>query len=153
MKREFKSRLKGVIYSHLLYFKKIYGMYERFMIMYVPFISSIMYCISVICFYTKNYSPLYASYNANLSGHSIFWLQLVLSRSKNMCKWYKMSIIFSMLSHVINILYYHKIIGLAKYFSISLSIAIMSIITWLVFRITYRVGKIFCSENTHLREE
>lgn len=143
---------KGVYISRLLLFiKKSYRIYEGLMIMYVPFISSIMYCISVISFYNGSYNRLFASYNANLSGHSIFWLQLVLSRSNNMCKWYKLSIIASMFTHIINILYYHKMLDISKYFSLSLAVAIISIISWLVFRITYNARKVIQKEC--IREE
>lgn len=130
--------------------KRIYGLYERFMIMYVPFISSLLYCISVFMFKNKIDSEFYF-YNSEMSGHSLFWLQIILSRSKNMCKWYRGSIILSMITHVLNIMYYHGYVEITLFIGISFSIGIASILSWLIFRVTYKTTKIIRSACKHSR--
>lgn len=149
-------RTKGVINSRLTHFydklKHIYGLYERFVIMYTPFISSICYCINIHLYEDQlNYGIVFA-YNSNFSGHSILWLQVVLSRSKNMCKWYKGSIILSMVTHVLNLMCYHGYLEFAKHVSYSFYICIASILCWLIFRVTYKTTKVVHSACTRLEE-
>lgn len=155
MKIDYKSLL-GVFYKRLIFLysivQKIYYVYERLMIMYVPFISSIIYCISVYLFIIHQNNSLYSRYNNNLAGHSIFWLQIILSRSKNMCIWYKGAIVLSMFTHVLNILYYHLSFDRHLYIAASLAIAILSIISWLIFRVTYKTTKVVHSACTRLEE-
>lgn len=147
----------GVILSRLFNIykslKRIYRMYERFIIMYIPFISSLLYCINVYMFYTKDFNDMFIRYNANLSEHSIFWLQAYLSRSKNMCKWYKGSIILSMATHILNLMFYHGAVEISIYMAISVSIAIISILCWLIFRITYKTTKSIRSACRRLDKE
>ena len=148
------GKTKSVIYSRFisLYIKikKIYGFYERFILMYVPFISSVLYCINIYIFKENSEAPMFLRYNANLSGHSIFWLQAFLSRSKNMCIWYKGAIILAIISHVINLMYYHGFVNISMYISISFSVTIISIISWLIFRVTYKATKTIHSECKRL---
>lgn len=149
--------MQGVIYKlHLVAFykivKRIYYLYEKFMIMYVPFISSLLYCVSVFMFKNKIDSEFYF-YNSEMSGHSLFWLQIILSRSKNMCKWYRGAIILSMITHALNILYYHGYFEVSLYIGISFSIGIASILSWLIFRITYKTTKAIHSACKHSETE
>lgn len=117
--------------------------------MYVPFISSILYCINIYLFKNGCVEPMFIRYNANLSGHSIFWLQVVLSRSKNMCKWYKGAIILSMITHIVNIMYYHGYVDFSMYICISFSVSIASVLSWLIFRVTYKATKVIHSACKH----
>lgn len=151
------ERIYGVIISRLFNtyksIKRFYGLYERFIIMYIPFISSFLYCVNVYMFYTKEFNDMFIRYNANLSGHSIFWLQAYLSRSKNMCKWYKGSVILSMITHILNIMFYHGYVDMSIYIALSFSIAIISILCWLIFRVTYKATKSIRSACKRLETE
>lgn len=138
--------MKGALIPHLLRlyksFRLLYGYYERFVIMYTPFISSILYSINIFLFKEEmaEDSDLYF-YNGEISGHSLIWLQLALTRSKSMCKWYKGAILLSMLCHIINIMYYNGLVEFSYFISLSFSLAIISIISWLIFRTTYKATK------------
>lgn len=116
--------------------------------MYTPFISSVMYCINIQIYKNEIESDLYF-YNSEMSGHSLFWLQLVLSRSRNMCIWYKGAIVLSMICHVINIMYYNGLVKFSEFISYSFSIAILSILSWLIFRVTYKTSKAIHSMCKH----
>ena len=133
--------------------KRLYNLYERFVIMYIPFITSIMYGICMFIYYFDINSRYYNSYNADVVGHSFLWLQTVLSRSRNMCKWYKASIVTLMFTHLVNIIYYHGLIKLATYINTSIAIAITSTVFWLIFRITYKTSKAIHSACTRLEQE
>lgn len=146
----------GVIIIRLSLFinrlSRMYNAYEKLMIMYVPFISSLSYCISIYLFINGLSTELYSRYNNNFCGHSIFWLQVVLSRSKNMCVWYKSSIIASMVSHVFNLIHYHGFIKYSLFLNGTLAAAIVSILCWLIFKITYKTTKVVHSACTRLEE-
>lgn len=130
--------------------KKHYkGLADRFIIMYLPFVSSLFYVIHTLMLMDKVESSLFYGYNSNLFGHSIFWLYLILVRSKNMCKWYKLSIMSSMLMNVLNVLYYHNIIGWLSFLDLLLVLSIISILSWLIFRITYKTSKAIHSACKH----
>lgn len=146
--------LKGALKTHLKYLYslcvRLYGLYERFIIMYTPFISSVLYSINIFLFKEEmaENSDLYF-YNGEISGHSLIWLQLALTRSKSMCKWYKGAILLSMFCHVINIMYYNGLVEFSYFTSLTFSIAIISIIFWLIFRITYKTTKAIHSACKH----
>lgn len=142
MKGVFKSRF-SFIYDKL---KIIYRYYERILIMYLPFLTSIFYIISIYLYKTGESAGMFNRYNANLYGHSIFWIQVVLSRSKNMCKWYKGALLVLIFTHIINLMYYHGYMEKATFMAISLCASILSIILWLIFRVTYKTSKIIQRE-------
>ena len=104
----------------------------------------------ILCFYVihtmllKNevYDSLFFGYNSNFFGHSIFWLYVVLIRSKNMCKWYKLSIKSSMVMNFLNILYYHHIIERIGLLDMALVFSIISILCWLIFVSTCNISKV-----------
>lgn len=151
------QRIRVRFFSTLFYFKRIIkriaNLLERFAIMYIPFLSSIFYVVHTILMKNGVTDTLFYGYNANTFGHSIMWLTLVLLKSKRMCKWYKLSIIFSMCTNVLNILYYHKIIPKICLIDIAFSFVIASIISWLIFRLTYKTTKVIHSECKRLKQE
>ena len=132
--------------------KRIYSKMERFIIMYVPFISSIMFFIHMIL-YVNEVQTIFYNINADISGHSILWLWAFYIRSKTMCKWYKLSIITAMLSHVFNFMYYKNMIDIYVFMNLGMSIAIVSIILFVFFLITYRTSKKIHSMCKDLEKE
>lgn len=90
------------------YFWFLKRIFERFVVMYTPFLSSVFYVIHTMLLKNEVYDSLFFGYNSNFFGHSIFWLYVVLIRSKNMCKWYKLSIKSSMVMNFLNILPSHN---------------------------------------------
>lgn len=127
-------------------------MIKKFIKLYTPFICAIISTIHGVLLVNKVQTSFYFIAQ-ELTGNSILLLLYVLVHSKRMCKWYKLSIYSLLAIHVLNLAYYIKLIDVPILLKLGICINITSILFWLVFRITYRVSKIICSENTHLREE
>ncbi len=124
---------------------------ERCVVMFTPFVSSFLYVIHTFMLKEGVSESIFYGYNSNTFGHSIFWLYLVLIRSKSMCKWYKLSIKLSMAMNFMNILYYHKLISWIGLLDIALSFSIASIICWLIFISAKKVSKSINQACKHSR--
>lgn len=123
---------------------RFYYYAERLAIMYTPFISSFLYCVHTKMLKSGTQESIYYYYNADICGHSLLWLWLVYIRSKKMCKWYKLSIITSGLSHFSNFLYYMGLFDYDMFLDVILSMFILSMLFWLIFMVTYNTAKKVC---------
>ena len=132
------------------YFWFLKRIFERFVVMYTPFLSSVFYVIHTMLLKNEVYDSLFFGYNSNFFGHSIFWLYVVLIRCKNMSKWYKLSIKSSMVMNFLNILYYHHIIERIGLLDMALVFSIISILCWLIFVSTCNISKVIRSAYKRL---
>lgn len=147
------STINSCLNRFIISYNKLYGYLERLAIMYVPFISSLMYCIHTYMMKEGIKGSMFYKYNSDFSGHSLFWLFVVYARSKRMCKWYRMSIKLAALSHLLNIMYYEGILGADMFLDCTLAIFIASVLCWLIFRITYKTTKSIRSACKRLETE
>lgn len=123
-----------------------------FIKLYIPFITAIIVAIHGILF-NLGYNTFVFYIAQSFIGNSILYLLYVLLHSKRMCKWYKMSICSLMLIHIVNIL---KKIGLIEnddVFKMTIILCTVTIILWLIFRVTYKTTKAIHSACTRLEEE
>lgn len=123
-------------------------MISRFVKLYTPFICSLISAIHGVLLLLKVNTSFYWI-ASSLTGHSILLVLFMIIHSKRMCKWYKMTL-YSMLSiHVLNLLTRLKIIERCDNIKISIVISVFAIITWLIFRVTYKTAKVIHSACKH----
>ena len=116
----------------------------RLIRIYTPFILALTAIIHGVLF-LSNYQGLLYRIISEFTGHSILIILYILSASKNMCIWYKVTNYLLLSIHIFNLAYYFDYIE-SKYslLYISLVLNILALITFLIYRVTKGITKILC---------
>lgn len=126
-------------------------MAKKLIILYTPFICALIASVHGVLYLSDiNVRTLYVL--SEFTGHSILVILYMLVHSKRMCKWYKITLWLLMLVHFSNIMFYIGIIPRKSIIYVTLFINISALISWLIFRITYRTSKLIHSACKHSQE-
>lgn len=126
-------------------------MLREFVKLYTPFICAVV-SIAHISLYLYGYNGSFYGIFNNLTGHSILMMIFILYHSRRMCKRYKLSCWLLLFIHINNIIYH---LGFEKYdisVLIILLLSIGSLLSWLIFRVTYKTTKVIRSACKRLEE-
>lgn len=121
--------------------KSLYSKIERFLFLYIPFISSIFYGIDIILFMNGIKDGWFIYFNTEYCGSSIFWIIAFAYRCKSMCKWYKSSLWSCICTHIINQIFYMGWLSESVFLAMLTASVSCTLILWLFFRVTYKGTK------------
>ena len=124
---------------------KVFYVIERLIRIYTPFICALTAIIHGVLFLLEYRGLLYNTLN-EFTGHSILLIAYILSASRRMCKWYKITNCILLSIHVINILYIHNYIEIDQFhlFIILWVMNIIALITFLIYRVSVGITKLLC---------
>lgn len=117
--------------------------FKRLVRIYTPFICAIIAIIHGVLYLAGYKGAIYSILN-DLTGHSILLILFILSASKSMCIWYKITNYLLLFIHLINISY---ALGYVQYdfvLYLGLVINIIAVICFLIYRVTAVITKILC---------
>lgn len=115
----------------------------RLLRIYTPFICALAAIIHGVLYLT-HYEGMAYHVLSEFTGHSLILLLYVLSTSRRMCKWYKMTVYLLLGVHILNLLYLFTDMDYYVFFYTGLVTNIMAVICFLIFRFTRGVSKIMC---------
>lgn len=115
-------------------------MFREFIKLYTPFICAIV-AIAHIFLYLNHYEGNIYSILGNITGHSVLMNIYIIIHSRRMCVWYKTTNYILMSIHFINIAYRIGLIPSYYIMYILLFINLSALMTWLIFRVTYKSTK------------
>lgn len=118
-------------------------MIHRLIRIYTPFICAVAAIIHGVL-YLIDYKCTLRIILGEFTGHSILLILYILATSKKMCKWYKYTNYLLISIHVVNILYFAKIISYDTLLYVGIVINIFALLTFLIYRITVGITKILC---------
>lgn len=118
-------------------------MIARLIRVYTPFIFAIIALIHGVLYFTDYEGILYHVFS-DVSGHSVFAILYIMATSKRMCKWYKLTNIFLLFGHVINLLYVFDIIHFYTVLYLGMVINMLAFITFIIFLTTRNIIKVIC---------
>ena len=129
-------------------------MFRRLIKLYTPFVCAVISAIHGVYFIIGQNDCEFFRSIGNVSGYSLIMLAYVWGHSRNMCKWYKASIIMLSFVNVLNIFYYYiDAIGVWTVLYGGLVLNIASMMCWLIFITLRTVSKTVCSTHTDLEEQ
>lgn len=117
-------------------------MIARLIRIYTPFICALAAIIHGVL-YLSGYDGIYLYTICEFTGHSIIMVAYLLAASKRMCRWYRYTCWLLLLVHFVNLLHYFG----ADYFKVlyaGLVINLISLITFLIYRLKVGITKILC---------
>lgn len=115
---------------------------------FTPFITALVAIIHGVLYFSGYTGVLYRMMS-EFTGHSILMMLFVYSTSKNMCKWYKLSVILQLLIHISNIMYYLGFVASKSVIYVSLVLNILALMCWLIFITTRNMSKAIRSSCIH----
>ena len=117
--------------------------FNRLVRIYTPFICASMAIIHGVLYLAGYKGAIYSILN-DFTGHSILLILFILSTSKKMCIWYKMTNYLLLFIHLINISY---ALGYVRYdfvLYLGLVINIIALMCFIIYRVTAGITKILC---------
>lgn len=119
-------------------------MFLRLIKIYTPFICAITAIIHGVL-YLIDVGGVIMYLMGEFTGHSILLILYILSTSRKICKWYKITNYLLLSIHVFNTFYYMDILSDIKIlFYTTLLLNVLSVITFLIYRVTAGITKILC---------
>ena len=115
----------------------------RLIKIYTPFICAISAIIHGVLFFNGYDGELYYILN-DVTGHSIIVILYILATSQKMCIWYKLTNTLLLLIHVLNIAYSLFKFGYFTAIYASISLNILAVITFLIYRVKIGITKFLC---------
>lgn len=116
---------------------------KRFIRIYTPFICTVMALVNGVLF-IRGVEELPAIYLfATLTGNSVLVDLYIFVTSLRMCIWYKLNLLCLVLIQISGLLYNCLDIDTSLYLWIVVLLAAIGIVFFLVFRIFYRVTRLF----------
>ena len=112
---------------------------RKFIRIYTPFMLSLTALVNTIFFIANVYEPLLIYSFASIGGGSVFVDIYMFCTSSRMCCWYKANIVCLGLIHTSGLFYNAFDIDEALYSHAVLSLSIIGIISFIIFRIKYKV--------------
>lgn len=118
-------------------------MIKRLIRIYTPFICAFTAIIHGVLFLSEYRGQVYYILN-DLTGHSIIVVLYILTTSQKMCKWYKITCNLLLIIHILNISY--SLFKFSYFTAIyaSLSLNILAVITFLIYRVKQGITKFLC---------
>ena len=118
-------------------------MISKLIRIYTPFISALIALIHGVLL-LLDYDGVLLWILGELTGHSVLMIAYILATSRRMCKWYKITAVLLLLPHLINIGYYIGWISYNSVIYLGITIAILALIAFLIYRVTVGITKILC---------
>lgn len=118
-------------------------MISRLVKIYTPFICALFAIIHGVLS-LNGYDGILYGISADLTGHSVVVILYILSTSKKMCKWYKLTNYLLLTIHFFNIGYYLKLIEYDNLIYTAIVLNIAALISFLAYRVTAGITKILC---------
>ena len=110
---------------------------------YTPFICAIIAIIHGVLYFTEVDGIIFNIFG-EIAGHSFLAILYIIATSKRMCKWYKITNYLLFLIHIVNFVYLAGYINAYILLYASLSINILALISFLIYRVTVGITKILC---------
>lgn len=110
---------------------------------YTPFICAIIAIIHGVLYFTDCDGVIFSIFG-EIAGHSILAILYIIATSKRMCKWYKITNYLLLSIHFVNLLYIAGFVGFYLLLYAGLTINILALITFLIYRVTVGITKILC---------
>lgn len=118
-------------------------MISRFIRIYTPFVCALAAIIHGVLFLIEYRGITYTILN-EFTGHSFLLILYVISASKKMCKWYKITNYLLLSIHIVNLSYTFGILSYYYVANLSIVINIFALISFLMYRVTAGITKILC---------
>lgn len=110
---------------------------------YTPFICAVIATIHEVLYLMNYESNLFYILN-EFTGHSILLILYIIATSHRMCKWYKITNYLLLSIHFLNLLYIAGYIDYYILLYLGLILNIISLITFLIYRVSVGITKILC---------
>lgn len=118
-------------------------MIKRLIRIYTPFICALVAIIHGVLYLSGDESRI-STILGEFTGHSILLILYILSTSKQMCIWYKITNYLLISIHIVNLIYIYGIIEAEMLLYIGIVINIFALLTFLIYRITVGITKFLC---------
>ena len=116
---------------------------KRLIRIYTPFLCAVIAIIHGVLFLC-GYKGVLMLILGEFTGHSLLLIAYVLSTCKRMCIWYKLTNWILLFTHVINIMYYYKLIDASHIIYALIIVNTFALITFIIYRVTVGITKILC---------
>lgn len=123
--------------------KLIKNVLKRLVRIYTPFICAVVAIIHGVLYFCRCKSELCFIMN-DFTGHSFLLIGYILCTCDRMCKWYKITCLLLMTVHIPNILYVYKLFTLDNVMYCSIIVGILSLITYMLYRVSVGITKFLC---------
>lgn len=114
-------------------------LFVRFLRIYTPFICTLVALLNGVLFMMGDAQGDFIYFSSALTGNSVAVVIYMFCASLKMCVWYKMNLLCLLFIQIIGITYNYFNIEFSIYLLIVVLLASMGIISFLVFRIFYRI--------------
>lgn len=118
-------------------------MINRLIKIYTPFICAVTALIHGVLS-LSGYDGMIYGILSEFTGHSILIIFYILSTSKKMCIWYKITNYLLLSLHIFNFAYYAHWITYNDILYAGVIINIIAILSFIAFRVTAEITKILC---------
>ena len=118
-------------------------MVRRLFKIYTPFICAFTALIHGVCILLEVKGLFYSIMN-EFTGHSVLLIAYIICSSQKMCIWYKITNYLLLSLHIFNLSYYFDLIDYDNLLYFGILINIISIITFIIYRVTAGITKILC---------
>lgn len=109
---------------------------------YTPFICTLMALVNGVLFKMGLYTLPEVYLLATLTGNSILVDLFMFAASLKMCIWYKLNLFFLLLIQICGLLYTYLDIDRVLYIWVTILLASLGVICFLIFKIFYRVASV-----------
>lgn len=118
-------------------------MFFKLIRIYTPFICAVAAIIHGVLSLLE-YNGIVYYYLSEFTGNSLLLIAYIVATSKRMCIWYKVTNYLLLSIHLVNILYLLDIISYYHILCTSISLNILALISFLIYRISVGITKFLC---------
>lgn len=111
---------------------------------YIPFILAIALLIYALLYISKSENTfIYQTIN-NIAGHSYLAILYMITTSRRMCRWYKITLWLLFASHIPVTIMHMGLCTVSHIMYITLCLSLLAIIAFIIYRLSVGITKILC---------